>query len=261
MRKLLVALLIVVLGSCCFSTLISQTIAQTATQPTTDPTSPLIIRWMRFRGAINQWGDNPYQGSVTVNAKTANVPPPLFKPWVGINAVWSNEQRPFASTEKIVGEFTYTHYNARLVLLLSIRGARANPEFDLNVTGLWNVNKIVITSKFDENGALTSTAREVTLIVTRAKGQLHITDDWKKFDINIEGVNELKGVAISMTTTTSQINPFSYQAGASATISDLIQVVRCFRAMPGFGNFLPELDYNMDSKIDLADLTTVAANV
>jgi len=257
MRKLIVALLLVVLGASCFSVLIGQTFAQESTEPTTPP--PLIIRWMRFRGAVTQWGNDPYHGLVTVNAKTANRPPAIFRPWVTVNVVWSNEPRPIASDTKPVGQITYTHYNARLVWLIAIRGKQDT--MNLNITGIWNVNKVKITSEFDENSVLIKTVREVTPIVTKAKGQLHITEGWKKFDIEIEGIDALKGIGIAMTTTTSMINPFSYEGGSAATLKDLFQLVRCFRTMPGFGNYNPELDCNMDSKIDLADLTTVAANM
>ena len=64
-----------------------------------------------------------------------------------------------------------------------------------------------------------------------------------------------------MMTTTRMIHPFSFEGGFTPTLKDLFYIMRCFRAMPGFGNYDPELDYNEDSKIDLADLTTVAANM
>ncbi len=257
MRKLIVAILIAVLGVSCFGALTGQTLAQESTEPTTPP--PLIIRWMRFRGTITQWGSDPYHGSVTVNAKTANVPPAIFRPRVAVNAIWSNEPRPIASAAKPVGQVTYTHYTARLVWLIAIRGRQDT--MNLNVTGIWNVNEVKITSEFDEDGVLIQITREVTPIVTRAKGQLHITEGWKKFDIEIEGTDTLKGIAIGMMTTTRMMNPFSYEGGLRATLKDMYQIMRCFRAMPGFGNYNPELDYNSDSKIDLADLTTVAANL
>ena len=256
-RKLTIALLITVLAASCFSALIGQTFAQEATEPPTVP--PLVIRWMRFRGTVTQWGNDPYHGSVIVNAKTANVPPALFRPWAAVDVVWSNEPRPIASAAKQVGQVAYTHYSARLVWLISIRGKQDT--VNLNITGIWNVNKVKVTAEFDENGALIKSTREVTPIATKAKGQLHITDGWKKFDIAIEGIDAVKGIGIGMTTTTRMINPFSYEGGFTATRNDLFQIVRCFRTMPGFGNYNPELDYNSDSKIDIADLTTVAANM
>lgn len=257
MRKLILALLIAVLGTCCFTVVIGQTFAQETTEPTTPP--PLIIRWTRFRGAVTQWGNDPYHGSVIVNTKTANVRPAIFRPWVAVNVLWSNEQRPIASGAKPVGEVTYTHYTARLVWLIAIRGRQE--AMNLNITGIWNVKKVEITSEFDENSVPIKTVREVTPIVTRAKGQLHITEGWKKFDIEIEGIDELKGIGIAMMTTTRMMNLFSYEGGSTATFNDLFRIVKCFRTMPGFGNYNPELDYNMDSIIDLADLTTVAANM
>ena len=255
MRKLIVVLLIAVLGANCF-TVMGLALAQ---EPSTPTPQPLIIRWMRFRGSVTQWGNDPYHGSVTVNAKTANVPPPIFKPWVAVNVVWSNEPRPIASAAKPVGQVIYTHYAARLVRLIAIKGRQDT--MNLNITGIWNVNKVKIISEFDENSVLIKRMREVAPIAVKANGQLHITEGWKKFDIEIEGIDALKGIGISMITTTSKINPFSYEGSPAPTLKDLFQVVRCFRTMPGFGNYNPELDYNKDSQIDLADLTTVAANM
>lgn len=256
MRKLILALLIVVLGASCFGLLIDQTFAQESTEPTPQP---LVIRWMRFRGAVTQWGDAPYHGKVIVNTKRANLRPAIFRPRVAVNVFWSNESRPITPGAKPVGEVTYTHYTARLVWLIAIK--RRQETVNLNITGIWNVKKVKIISEFDENSVLIKTVREVTPIVTRAKGQLHVTEGWKKFDIEIEGIDVLKGIGISMITATRRINPFSYGGNSTATFSDLLQVMKCFRSMPGFANYNPELDYNMDSKIDLADLTTVAANM
>ena len=263
MRKQMVAVLIAVLVVCCLSTLIVPAFAQVSTAPrgTVVTPPPLIVRWMRFRGAVTDWGSEPYQGTLTVNAKTANVPAALFKPWATVDAVWSNEQRPITLETKPVGQVTYTHYVARLVLLQAIRGKQADPNYDINITGLWNVNKVKITSEFDENGVLLKSIREITPIVTRAKGQLHITENWKKFDLAIEGIDVVTGKGVGMFTAAKMINPFSFTGASRPVFSDLVKLVRSFRAMPGFGNFLPELDYNSDSKIDLADLTTVAANM
>jgi hypothetical protein len=264
MRKLLVSALIAVLAISCCSSLIIPALAQ-ATTPTPDgtaaPVTPLIIRWMRFRGAITSWGDQPYHGTVTVNAKTANVAPTVFRPWVTVDAVWSNEKRPLATDEKPVGQVSYTHYTARLVGLQSIIGKRMDPNYNLVITGLWNINKVKVTVEFDDDGVLLKVTREVTPLATRAKGQMHIAEDWKKFDIKVDGVDVVKGNGIGMSTSTNAINQFSFNQDARPTLRDLFQIVKSYRAMPGFGNYLPELDYNLDSKISLADLTTVGAHM
>ncbi len=255
MRKTMVTLLIVVLGTAFFGTLMGQALAQS----TVDQTSPpaLVVRWMRYRGAITQWGSESYKGSVVVNARTANVPLALFKPWVTVEAFWSNEPR-FPADKPTGGQYVFTHYHARLVMLLSIR---KQADMIVNVTGLWNAQKIKTTTDFDANGAPIKTVNEITPIATKAIGQLHITTDWKNFDIAINGVDTLQGVEISMMTTTNMVNPFSYDGAPKPTFQDLMRVIGCFRTMPGFANFNPELDYNGDSKIDVADLTTVAANM
>ena len=263
MRKLLVAVLITVLGVSCLSTLIVPALAQESNSPTDTAVTPppLLVRWMRFRGAVTNWGSEPYHGTLTLNGRTANVLPSLFRPWATVDAVWSNEQSPITVDTKPVGQVTYTHYVARLVLLQAVKGKQLDPSYNLNVTGLWNVNKVKITSEFDEDGVLLKSTREVTPIVAKAKGQLLITEDWKKFSLEITGINAVTGKGVSMNTAANMISPFSFTGASRPVLTDLVQLVRCFRAMPGLGNYLPELDYNSDSKIDLTDLTTVAANM
>ncbi|MCW4031018.1 MAG: hypothetical protein NWE80_01495 [Candidatus Bathyarchaeota archaeon] len=274
MRKLTIILLITVLGASCFSAFLSQTYAQESTEPTPSPLPPPpIMRWTRFRGAVTQWGDDPYEGSITVNTRvpiyppetgvdpsqTTSKPPPRFRPRVTVDVFWSNERPPITMDPKPVGQVTFTHYKARLVWLIAIRGRQE--AMNLNITGIWNVNMVKVTSEFDEEGVRVKTEIEVTPIVTRAKGQLRVTEDWKKFDIEIEGVDTLEGIGKGMMTTTRMMNRFSFLGGFRPTILDLFRLMRCFRTMPGFGNYNPELDYNSDSKIDVADLTTVAANM
>jgi hypothetical protein len=254
MRKLLVALLITVLAASCFTVLVSQVAAQSADQ--TPP--PLTVRWMRYHGAVTQWGDDSYKGSLTVNTKTANAPPPVFRPWVTVDAFWSN-QPPFPETKPTSeGQYSFTSYNARLVKLVFIQ---KQDDYIVNVTGLWSINQIKIITQFGPNGAPVNTVREITPIVMQAAGQLLITSDWKKFTLSVDGADTLQGVEISMATTTNPMNPFSFSGAPQTNLGDLMKVMGGVRAIPGFGNYNPDFDCNKDFKIDIADLTTVAANM
>ncbi len=255
MRRLSIALLIVVLVTSFFVALISQSLAQESKETTPSPTT----RWMLFRGIVTQWGDETYQGSITVRTKTLNIPSPKFKPWVTALIIWSNESRPIASDPIPAGEITFTHYKARLVKLTALTGKQETS--NLNITGIWNIKEVKITSEFDENGVLLKSKPKVTPISTKVTGQLLITKDWKEFNLEIEDTDLVKGIQVSMITTTRMINPFSFEGRPTPSINDLIHIMKCFRSMPGFGKYDPELDYNADSKIDLADLTTVAANM
>jgi len=256
MRNTTVAVLLLVLVVSSFGGLINLASAQGSTEPS----NPVIwVLWVRFNGHINEWGNETYHGSLMMNAKTVRDQTVPYKPWASVSTVWSNEQQPFASAIKPVGNFTYTHYAARLVWLITLKPEQEG--LNLNLTGIWNVDQVKINYEFDKNGSLIKTSHEATSIATKAKGQLHMLDDWKRFEIEIEGIDTLKGVGFAMITTSAEINPFSFKADSTANFEDLVAVVRCFRAMPGFGNYVPELDYNLDSKIDIADLTTVAANM
>jgi hypothetical protein len=259
MRKISAALLITLLAASCFTVLINQVVAQSTGQtnpPITPP--PLIVRWMRYHGAITQWGNDIYKGSITVNAKTANVPPIIFKPWVTVDAFWFN-QPPFPAVKPTgTGQYSFTSYNAHLVRLASIS---KQDDYIVNVTGLWNINKVIVTTQFDQTGAPINTVRDVTPLVTQAKGQMLITPDWHQFILAVTGVDSLKGVEITMATTTNPMCPFSVSGAPQTSLGDLMQVMGGFRALPGMSNYNPDLDVNKDSKIDLADLTTIAANM
>lgn len=254
MRRPIVAILIIAIGISFFSAL-SLTLVK---EPTALALKPPVTRWMYFRGTVTEWGDEAANGSVVVKARTSKFFSIVFRPWVTATVFWSDEPRPIVSDSKPEGETAFTHYTARLVKVTTLKEKEENA--DLNITGLWNVRKVKITTEF-KDGVLLKTVREVTPIVTRAEGQLYITEDWKEFDVEIEGVDNVKGIEISMMTTTRMIHPFSFGGSFTPTLKDLSSIVSCFRAMPGFGNYDPELDYNEDSKIDLADLTTVAANM
>lgn len=98
----------------------------------------------------------------------------MFFPWVTVNAFWSN-QPPFPATKPTgPGEYTFTSYNAQLVQLIWIC---KQDDYIVNVTGLWNIENVVITTQFDQNGAPCNTTRQVAPIVTQAAGQLLITPD------------------------------------------------------------------------------------
>ena len=256
MRKTIAAILLVILGISSFGAVINMASAQESTEPV-DPV--IRVRWLRFRGRVKEWGEEAYHGFLIMNAKTVLVPTVWRRQRASVRAVWSNEQRPFASDTTPVGNFTYTHYTARLRRLIALRVTRG--DLNLNLTGIWNVNQVKITYEFDNEGVLIKTVREVTPIATRVKGQLQLLDGWKKFELKIEDVDTLKGIGRAIIMTSTRINVFSFTTGVNATLQDLIRITRCFRAMPGFGNYVPELDYNLDSKIDAADLTTVAANM
>ena len=261
MRKIIAVILLLVLGVSSFGAIMNLVSAQEATaQESTEPVDPVIrVRWLRFRGRVKEWGEEAYHGFLTMNAKTVSVPTVWRRRWASVCAVWSSERRPFASDTKPVGDFTYTHYTARLRRLIALRVNRG--DLNLNLTGIWNVNQVTIAYEFDSEGVLIKTVREVTPIATRVKGQLHILDGWKKFELEIGDIDTIKGVGFAMRITHTRMNAFSFRAGANANLQDLIRITRSFRAMPGFGNYVPELDYNLDSKIDAADLTTVAANM
>jgi hypothetical protein len=191
---------------------------------------------MRYHGAITQYGNDFHKGSITVNTKTANAPPQVFKPWVTVDAFWSNKP-PFPSIKPTgQGQYSFISYHAKLVTLLSIR---KQDDFIVNVTGLWNIGEVKITTQFGQNGSPINTVREVTPRAMQATGQLLITPDWKKVTIIVDGADTLQGVEISMITTTNPMNPFSFSSGPQAKLGDLMQIMGSFRAIAGLATTIP----------------------
>ena len=82
----------------------------------------LLFGWIVFFFLLYTMSDETAMSNViTVNTKTANAPPQAFKPWVTVDAFWSN-QPPFPSTKPTgQGQCGFISYNAKLVTLLSIR--------------------------------------------------------------------------------------------------------------------------------------------
>ena len=61
-----------------------------------------------------------------------------------------------------------------------------------------------------------------------------------------------------------QFNPFKVSEDESSNVvtrADVKAVVKCYRAMPGWGSYDSRMDFNNNFKIDIADLSTVAANM
>jgi hypothetical protein len=60
MRKISVAILITLLVAISFAVVMAQTLPQTRSETNASANPPpLIIRWMRYQGAITQWNGEP----------------------------------------------------------------------------------------------------------------------------------------------------------------------------------------------------------
>ncbi len=51
------------------------------------------------------------------------------------------------------------------------------------------------------------------------------------------------------------------QQATSSPQSDVKAVAQCYGAMPGWGSYDTSMDFNNNYRVDIADISTVAANM
>lgn len=223
--------------------------------------------WVRINGVITQWGTTDVNGFLQTQARTAIFDTSDTRQLAASGAIWTtNTSRPISGV-RAKENFTYTFYAARLTNASVSSLTYGTDNFFIN--GTWNVYKISsnVTITTNSNGDITNIHRESDTSVTKAYGELNVTDNWTKFTLAITGYDPLTGSVSRTRTGMMQFNPFkitdSDQASQSdvVTKTDLVACAKNYRAMPGWGNYDQRMDFNNNFKIDIADLATVAANM
>ncbi len=228
------------------------------------PFRPVQTSWVRVTGFINEWGATEATGMLQVHAKTALLDSSDTRQLAMASVVWSNMSRPINAI-RAKENFTYTFYSARLmnasVSTLSL------DTINFFLSGTWNVHTVesnvtIITNDKDE---ITSVRRTSNNTIIKAYGELDVTDNWTKFELTIEDIDPLTGSVVRTMTRQRQFNPFKVDVedptGNTVTKADFVTITKCYRAMPGWGNYDNKMDFNFNYKIDIADLSTVAANM
>jgi hypothetical protein len=124
--------------------------------------------------------------------------------------------------------------------------------------------KSTVTITTDTNGEIIKIQRNSETSVQKAYGELTITDNWSKFTLAINGIDPLTGSVFRSVTRQVQFNPFKITDDATCNIvtrADLVEVVKCYRAMPGWGSYDTRMDFNNNYRVDIADLSTVASHM
>jgi hypothetical protein len=155
--------------------------------------------------------------------------------------------------------FTLVHYAARLVNATDI--ALNGTDYDLLVTGLWNVTKVTVSAYFDENGVLLYVERIVEPYLPElADGEFRVFNNWRRFELNITGIPLVSGMTVFYRMAYLEIRLFDLNDDGRVDIIDLIRVARRYRFTPGLPYDI-ETDVNADGQINIADLTTIAASI
>ena len=223
---------------------------------------PFQRSWIRLNGIVETWGSQEVNGSLSVNARTVGFGE-VVREAAFATAIWSN-----TTNFRQGGNFSYSFYVARLV---NANVSALNfDDVDFFLNGTWNVFNVSISQTIIKSGDLESgytidrqTKTKVDPIVTKAYGELNVTDNWTKFVLKINGVDELNGVVTRARMNQMIFNKFKVSEDATDKVSrvDLTVLARIYGARPGWGSYDSNMDFNCNYKIDIADLTTVAANV
>ena len=223
--------------------------------------------YIRVNGLITQWGTTAVTGALQTQAGTSTHETTGTNQLAMATAIWTtNTSRPIAGVQA-KQNFTYTFYSARLtnasVSTLSTTSAAPTNYF---LNGTWSVYTVVsnVTIITNADGQITNVHRTSDTSVQKAYGELNVTDNWTKFTLSITGIDPLTGSVFRSVQRQMQFNPFKVTddtATNAVTKADIAAVIHSYGAMPGWGNYDARMDFAGHYRIDIADLSTVAANI
>ncbi|MGD0495535.1 MAG: hypothetical protein ABSB28_05790 [Candidatus Bathyarchaeia archaeon] len=245
--------------------------------------------WVRMNGYITQW--NMTNGNTTktfgwivANAAVVNKNGTVHE-WAMAHATWSDIMRAYPLGDHPLGEvnvsetemgnfsYTFSFYTARLLNVTELGFNKTETGHDFYLAGYWNVSERTqtINITWGEHMRQITVTWTDTPVATNANGTL--VADWGgvygwigKFALSIDGVGTLSGFARKGIEWTHELNICDLgdaqgNPRGKVDINDLVKVAKHYGEAPGFGNYDSSLDLNGDGKIDIGDLTTIAANI
>jgi len=212
--------------------------------------------WIRINGVIDQWGTTEVRG--TLQAQGTNQSG-------GATAMWTaSTSRPIQSV-RAKENFTYSFYTATLVNGTVTTFNANSSGTNYVISGTWKLSTVtssttIITNAEDE---IIRVIRDQEILPQKAYGELTITNNWRNFTLAINGIDPLTG-SVYHSITRAWFNPFKITNETTTntvTKFDIKEVGKCYGAMPGWGSYDTRMDFNNNYRIDIADISTVAANV
>jgi hypothetical protein len=228
--------------------------------------------WIRINGNINQWitttndAENTadVRGQLQTQARVAVRQSGVIKQLTAATAIWTTEPLTAAEKAKESSDFTYTYYIARLPDdSISDSASKIESPTSYTLVGTWNYAKVVltVTTQTNEDGTVTK-HREQDITPTKSEGTLTVKND-NTFTLQIEGVGDISG-SIYRSITRSWFNPFKMTDDSTSSIvtrTDVKTIAERYGTMPGWGSYDIKMDFNNNYRVDIADISTVAANM
>jgi hypothetical protein len=227
---------------------------------------PVSASWIRINGIIDQWGTTDVRGQLQTQARTALLQSADTRQLASATAIWTTNTSRAIQAVRAKENFTYVFYVARLLNASISTLSTGSSDSNYVIGGNWNLAtvKANITIITNENGVITRVLRHQDVSVQKADGQLTITDNWSKFTLNINGIDSLTGSVFRSMTRQMQFNQFKVTDDSTSNVvtqSDINAVAQCYGSMPGWGSYDTRMDFNNNYRVDIADISTVAANM
>lgn len=219
--------------------------------------------WIRLNGNVSQWGTTEVRGTIQTQAVSSEHQTSGGKQFTTATAIWTTNTSRAIQSVQSKENFTYTYYVASLTnsSVSTLSANSTTGTYFLN--GTWTVSAITstITINTGANGTITHVRRDQDITPTQAYGELAISGN--QYTLKIKGQEQLSG-SIYRSVTRSWFNPFKMGDDIttnSVTHTDVKTIAKCYGAMPGWGNYDQSMDFNDNYRVDIADISTVAANM
>ena len=227
---------------------------------------PVSASWVRLNGVIDQWGTTDARGQLQTQARTALLQSSDTRQLASATAIWTTNTSRAIQSVRAKENFTYVFYTARLLnaSVSTLNTTSSSSNYFIN--GTWNVATVnsTVTIITNENGTITRVLRNQDTTTQKAYGELTVTDNWTKFALAISGIDPLTGSVSRLMQRQMQFNAFKMTDDSTSntvTKADIKAVAQSYGAMPGWGNYDTRMDFNNNYRVDIADISTVAANM
>jgi hypothetical protein len=231
---------------------------------------PVQANWIRLKGHITSSDITPVTGWLQVTARSAALQSSETREVTSASAIWTEETKRPIDAIQAKQDFDYTFYSARLLRDTAPTIKTDSVAKTYTISGLWNVATVTSSVKITKNsdGEITKVQRtSETTIKPEVKGTLVVTG-MSTFELTLGDGKPLTGSVNRYVTRQMQFNPFKITddtignvVSNTVTREDIKAVTKCYGAMPGWGSYDTRMDFNNNYRVDIADISTVAANM
>lgn len=205
-------------------------------------------------GKVSSYGSVPAFGFMKAFAQV--------DAWARINLAWMTAPLPVVpSPGSMISPIAFSFFAARLVnaSIIKLNYTDTNGvTHDFYVDGVWNVLNVTFTYRDSTFNfvvqPMKTTAPGVFTIDPSSAGNI----PWSEFTLAIQGVLPVKGAVSFHRITNVNIPDGDVNLDGKIDIRDLATVAKTYGTMPGRSGYDFNLDINFDFRIDIKDLAIMA---